>query len=55
VRLLPAVAAAALIWVLVFVVVLGVTGCQPDTGRRYCQTPQHGEACGPSPTVHPSP
>ncbi len=53
-RLLPAIALAVAVWVVVFFVALAVSGCGPDVGRRYCTTP-HGEACGPSPTAHPSP
>jgi hypothetical protein len=54
--LLRAIALSAAVWVAILVIALAVTGCKgPDVGRRYCTTPPPGQACGPSPTVHPSP
>jgi hypothetical protein len=54
-RLRRAIALSVAVWLLIAAVALAVAGCGPDAGRVYCPTPQHGEACGPSPTVHPAP
>jgi hypothetical protein len=49
-------AAQAIGWRALPVVLIAAATCAgPSPGRVYCTTPQHGEACGPSPTVSTSP